>query len=272
MHRLKYVLLLLFCWMTSGVFAQQDSSYELKRAVDGDIVDFTVDNLGNLYLLSADNRLKKTSSSGDSLAVYNDVRFFGKIYSIDATNPLKILLYYRDFSTIVALDRYLAVINTIDLRTTLNIYQARAIALAYDNNIWVYDDLEAKLKRVGDDGSLVDQTNDIRQLVDSVPDPFLISDQSGLVYLCDTIKGIYVFDHYGAYKNRLSLRGYQDFNVIDKYILARDQHYFYKYQMGGVDVQREQIPSGFLPAIKITIMPSSIYVLKHNRLEIYTRR
>src|SRR5882724_3195432 len=209
--------------------AQPDTNFVLNKTLRGDIADFAVDNLGNIYLLNSDNQLKKIGPAGDSLAVYNDVRRYGKIYSMDVTNPLKVLLYYREFATIVMMDRFLNVVNTIDLRS-LNIFQAKAIGLAYDNNVWIYDDQEAKLKRIRDDGSLVNATTDIRQFVDVVPDPSLVADQSGLVYLYDTAKGVYIFDHYGAFQKHLQLTGWKDFSVIEKSLLGRDQHYFFRYQ------------------------------------------
>jgi hypothetical protein len=274
--KLKRILLALLVWMAFllAVYpcqAQKDKEFLLVKTIQADIADFTVDNLGNIYLLSPENQLKKLSPEGDSLAVFNEVRRYGKIYSMDVTNPLKILLYYKEFETIVVVDRFLNIINTIDLRN-LNIFQAKAIGLAYDNNVWVYDELEAKLKRIGDDGSLIDQTTDIRQIVDSVPDPIVIIDQSGLVYLYDTTKGVYVFDHYGAFKNHLPLTGWEDFTVIEKNILGRNHQFFFRYQLGDIDVQQEPIPSAYLPSPKIDIMPSSIYVLKQKGLEIYSRR
>jgi hypothetical protein len=123
--RILYIGLWLMA-VVSGVDAQPDSLYKLSRTIKADIVDFRVDNLGNIYLLSSDNQLKKVNENGDSLAVFNDVRRFGKIYSIDVTNPLKILVYYREFGTIIMLDRFLNNINTIDLRSH-DIYQAKAI-------------------------------------------------------------------------------------------------------------------------------------------------
>src|ERR1700759_3033364 len=166
----------------SGVTA---SSFVLNLTIAQDIVDFDIDNLGNIYVINGDNQLKKLGPKGDSLAVFNDVRRYGKIASIDVTNPLKILVYYRDFTTIIELDRFLNIINTIDLRTQ-NILQAKAVGLAYDNNVWVFDELDAKLKRIGDDGTLVDQTTDFRQLFDTLPDPASIRDREGLVYLYDS--------------------------------------------------------------------------------------
>jgi hypothetical protein len=249
----------------------QQSIFVLSKTIPADAVDFTVDNLGNIYLLSKDNRLKKLNANGDSVAVFNDVSRYGTVWSIDATNPLKLLIFYREFTMIVELDRYLNIINTIDLRS-LNILQAKAIGLAYDNNIWVYDELDTRLKRIRDDGSLADQTNDFRQLFDSVPDPSVIIDQGGLVYLYDRVRGVYAFDHYGTVKTHVFLPGWLDFNVIDKSILGRNRQKFFKYQLSTLDVQEQPIPAEYRDAIKIRITPSSIYALKKTGLEVYSRR
>jgi hypothetical protein len=258
--------------------AQQTSSagavpgdFQLTLTLSEDIVDFTVDNLGNIYLLNSNNQLKKVDPKGDSLAVFNDVRRYGKIASVDATNPLKILVYYREFTTVIELDRFLNIVNTIDLRKQ-NILQARAIGLAYDNNVWVFDELDARLKRIGDDGSLVDQTTDFRQLFDSVPDPAVIRDQGGYVYLYDPAKGVYIFDHYGALKSHLDLQGWQDFDVIGKNLLGRDDHDLYRYQPGTLDLQEQPIPGAYRDAIRIRITPTIVYVLKKTGLEVYSKK
>ncbi|HLI92121.1 MAG TPA: hypothetical protein VKU83_00860, partial [Puia sp.] len=73
------------------------SGFALTLQLPQNIVDFNVDNLGNIYVINRDNQLKKLSPRGDSLAVFNDVIRYGKVASIDVTNPLKILVYYRDF-------------------------------------------------------------------------------------------------------------------------------------------------------------------------------
>lgn len=275
--RLHLILLIMTALMGQPMLAQEPAegvstaSFHLILTIPSDIVYFTVDNLGNIYVLNGDNQLKKLSPRGDSLAVFNDVRRYGKIATIDATNPLKILVYYREFTTVIELDRFLNIVNTIDLRKQ-NILQAKAVVLAYDNSVWVYDELDAKLKRIGDDGSLADQTNDFRQLFDSVPDPASICDQEGLVYLYDPAKGVYIFDHYGTLKTHLDLRGWKDFDVIGKNMLGRDDTNFYRYQPGTLNMQEEPIPAAYQGASHIHITPTVIYVLKKTGLEIYSRK
>jgi hypothetical protein len=260
-----------------GLLAQEvqggavPESFQLTLTLTQDIVDFDIDNLGNIYVINAGNQLKKLGPKGDSLAVFNDVRRYGKIASIDATNPLKILVYYRDFTTILELDRFLNIINSIDLRP-LNILQAKAVGLAYDNNVWVFDELDARLKRIADDGTLVDQSTDFRQLFDTVPDPAVVRDRDGLVYLYDSARGVYVFDHYGTLKTHLDLAGWKDFEVIGKNLLGRDEKNFYRYQPGTLNMQEQPIPAEYEGASHIRITPTAIYVLKKNGLEVYSRK
>jgi len=266
----RYIIILCVLVM-QHVSAQRASDFVLSRTIEGDLAGFTVDNLGNIYVLNNANQLKKLSPAGDSLAVFNDVRRFGKVSFVDVTNPLKIVVYYREFTMIIELDRFLNIVNTIDLRK-LNILQAKAVGFSYDNNVWVYDELDAKLKRVADDGSLVDQTTDFRLIFDSAPDPSILRDQGGYVYLYDTVKGVYIFDHYGALKNHITLPGWKDFDVLDKNMLGRDTHSFFRYQQGTLDMQEEPIPAYALDALQVRITPAAIYVLKKTGLEVYTRQ
>ncbi len=269
--RFNFLLIISLFFILQTARAQNDSSFSLTRTMQADVADFTVDNVGNVYLLTKNNLLKKFDQNGDSVTVFNAVTRFGDISYIDVSNPLKILLYYKDFATIVEVDRFLNILNTIDLRS-LGIFQVKAIGLAYDNNLWIYDELDAKLKRIGDDGTLIDQTTDFRQLFDTIPDPSLITDQGGLVYLYDVAKGVYVFDHYGTLKSHVQLNGWRDFTVIDKNLVGRNDRYFLKYQLGKITIQQEPLRDAYLNASKIKITQSAIYVLKKNMLEIYTRR
>lgn len=194
------------------------------------VADFTTDNLGNIYLLTATNQIKKISEKGDSIGVYNDVKRYGKIYSIDATNPLKILVYYRDFSTIIILDRLLSVQATVDLRKQ-NISQARAITSSYDNNIWVFDEMESKLKKVDETGRILFESTDLRQVFDQVPVPQSLQDRDGQLYLYDSSKGLLVFDYYGARRNNLQLLHLTNLQVIDKNtITATDRTHIFLYK------------------------------------------
>jgi len=95
----------LFLLSLASANAQNDTLFKRVRYIKGDIKAFGVDNLENIYVLSSLGQLKKLNEKGDSVAVFNDIKKYGEASQIDVSNPLKVLLYYRDFSTIVILTR-----------------------------------------------------------------------------------------------------------------------------------------------------------------------
>lgn len=255
----------------SASYSQADPVLLHVKSIPGAVADFKVDNLGYIYILDQKGQLKKISPSGDSIAVFNDVRRNGKGYSVDVSNPLKVLLYYKDFGTVVVLDRFLNTRSIIDLRKQ-NLFQVKAIGQAYDNNIWVFDELESKLKKIGDDGKIIDQSTDFRMVFDSMPSPQFIVDQDKLVYLYDSLKGVYIFDHYGAFKSRVQLRGWTDFIVINHTLYGRDQQFLYKYEPGTLNLRKFRIPPPIQNARRIYITPLHLYVLRDNLLDVFSYR
>ena len=254
-------------------FAQPDSILKVSRiqTLKGDIKDFSTDNLGNIYLLTATNQIKKVAENGDSTAVYNDVKRYGKIYSVDATNPLKVLVYYKDFSAVVVLDRLLNVQAAIELRKQ-NILQVTAVTSSYDNNIWLYDELDSKIKKVDDNGNVLLESTDFRQIFDSVPSPLAMYDRDGFLYLYDPKKGLMVFDYYGGSKNNYQLLLLSDLQVIDKNtITARDSNHILLYKPARFQLFSFKAFEHQDRFIKINFNGRKIYCLtKNGELEIYT--
>lgn len=263
--------LIIFVMLAGSVagFAQKDIPPQLVQTIKGGYVDFTIDNLGNIFLLDSNNQLKKLAPNGDSVAIFNDVRKYGKVFSINADNPLKILVYYRDFGTIVVLDRLLNIRTTIDLRKQ-NIFQAKAICQSYDNAIWVYDEGEAKLKRVGDDGNVIDQSGDFRLQLDEAPAPSSIEDHDRLVYLYDSTKGLLVFDYFGTLKNKLLFTGWEDFQLAGKFMIGRKGVLLERYQLSTLVIEEKTLPAILKNTDKMRIALDHLYCLRNGSLYIYS--
>ena len=269
MKRNLYILLIYFIALPG--FSQSDTSFQLLKVLKGDIVNFTVDNLDNIYILNSRNQIKKYNANGDSVAIFNDVKKFGKATLVDVSNPLKVVLYYKDFATVVMLDRFLNVLNTIDLRKQ-NIFQARAIAQSYDNKIWVFDELENKLKKIDEDGKLLQETPDFRLLFDRSVMPTKIFDENKYVYLYDSLRGINVFDYYGALKNNIIITGWQNFKVTGKYIFGSKADTLYRYDISNFMYDEWTMPEELIKSKAFNFTSSRLYALKKDSVEIYTIR
>jgi len=268
---MKRVLNFILIFSSLLLNAQEDTAFKLLRTINGDIVDFAVDNLDNVYLFNSTNQLKKLNAHGDSVAVYNDVKRYGRAAYIDVSNPLRLLLYYKDFSTIVTLDRLLNIRSVIDLRKN-NILQVKAIGLAYDNNIWLYDEVNSKLKKIDEQGKTVLETPDFRLLFGDAPSPESIFDRDGYVYMYDPLKGVYVFDYYGALKNKILITGWKDFRVAGKYIYGITNDTLQRYQITTFRVDDEKLAPPLWPVLSLGFTPTRLYALKKDAVEIYSLR
>ena len=204
-----------------------------------------MDHLGNLYLVSSTGQVKKIGPKGDSLAVYNQLRNFGLLTSLDVTNPLKILLFYRDFSTIVILDRFLSAISTVQLKP-MGILQPSAIGLSYDNNIWVFDEYDSRLKKINEQGKNLLETAELRNALNESISPQWIRNDNGLVYLADSLHGIYLFDNYGSFKRKLPLIRWNSFLVRGQQLLTGYADHFSLYNLSTSLETSWQKPS-FIP-------------------------
>lgn len=249
--------------------AQSDTSFQFIKTIHGDIADFAVDNLDNIYILSSRNQVKKLDAKGDSVAVFNDVRRFGNATLIDVSNPMKILLYYKDFSTIVMLGRFLNVLGAVDLRNQ-NIFQVKAVGLSFDNNIWIYDEEENKLKKIDGDGKVLLGTPDFRLLFGEAPTPQSIFDEDKYVYLYDSAQAVFVFDYYGTLKNKILISGWQNFKVAGKYIFGTSNNTLHRYEIRNFRLDEWKLPEQLSQSLSFHFTSGYLYVLKKDEINIYS--
>ena len=249
--------------------AQGDSSFQLIKTLNEKVTDVAVDNLGNIYLLTASDAIKKLNAAGDSVGIFNEVKRFGKLTSIIVSNPLKILLYYKDFSKVVILDRQLSVRSVIDLRK-LNIIQTSAIGLSYDNNIWLFDEYENKLKRISEDGTILMQTDDFRNIFSSAFIPLQIIDENEFVYLYDAASGVLVFDHYGTYKKKIPITGWRNIAVANTYILGTEGSSIHYYNTSTLLQRSKDLPLNSVDGFNYYIRSNKIFAWSKDGLRIYT--
>ncbi len=266
---MKCLFIILICFATTFASAQvNDTAFALVKTYRGDITGAAMDNLDNLYLISSTGQVKKFGPKGDSIGVFNGIRNNGKLYSIDVTNSLKPLLFYKDFSSVVILDRFLANRSTINLRK-YNILQPSAIALSYDNNIWVYDVYDNKLRKIDEAGNIQLETSDFRQLFGKGFSPQKIINDNGLVYLADSATGIFVFDNYGTFKKKLDLKGWNNIEVRNGNIVRLNSSEIVVYNPATFSEQRQKFPARFTPYIRSFTNSNKLITFSQDSLRIY---
>lgn len=93
------------------------------------------DAFGWEYVI-ADNEFRKQKDG--RVLKYKNLAL-GEIYKADLQNPLKIVLFYRKFNTVVLLDNQLNATSVISFNELTKPIIAEAAGLASQNRLWIYD-------------------------------------------------------------------------------------------------------------------------------------
>ena len=168
----------------------------------------------------------------------------------------------------MVLDRYLIKRNSINFRNQ-GIFSVQSIATSYDNYIWLFDDQDFKLKKINDDGKLLQESTDFRMIFDSVPSVVKLIDRENYVYLYDRDKGFYIFDYYGAFKNRLAFLRWENVEVSGKMMYGFRDNKLYSYELNSLLLKEYLLPAFFGNYNAIKAMNGKVYVLKDDRIDIY---
>lgn len=265
---IRSYLLIVFSLCVHLLSAQELRSVQKIKTLRGDFTYFMPDDLGNVFALTASGQLKKYNTNFDSTGVLNEIRRYGRLHSISGENPLRSLLFFREFRTILVLDRMMQVVNKVDLRKA-QIFQVQAVAQSYDNMIWVFDEQESKLKKIDVEGKLVFESADLRLIFSDAISPSTIFDMGGYVYLYDEKHGLFIFDNYGALKNRIALLGWKNVQPLGNSIVGRKENQMLLYMPNTIDIKAVNLPDEIIGDERVRFGMNGYYVLDREGINLY---
>ncbi|MEL6720508.1 MAG: hypothetical protein AAFP82_17510, partial [Bacteroidota bacterium] len=140
-------------------YSYSQSTLELIQSIPTAAKSIHLDQLHQLYFVTLDNRLLKIDAKGEQQFEYSN-SLLGDITLVDVTDPLNIAIYYADYQTLVLLDRNLTELQIISL-FELGFGQVTAIGISNNQNIWLYDENDFKLKRINRQGKVVLESGDL---------------------------------------------------------------------------------------------------------------
>ena len=241
---------------------------ELIKTITGNFSYFNVDVFNNLYLINAKNQLIKYNEKGDSVGVFNDLRKYGKLSFIDVSNPFKILAFFNEYKYVVTLDQLLTFRNAINLRSK-DFFNVSTIATSYDNNIWIFDERDFKLKKINDIGQSLLESADLRIISEETPKPTAIVQSKEQIFLYDENKGFFIFDNYGAYKNKIPLLKWKHPDVSNNKLLGFETDTIYTYELNSLNLKEWRMPSVIQDYEDLKFYNNHLFVLKKGTLNIY---
>ncbi|HEY0092097.1 MAG TPA: hypothetical protein VGB43_06375 [Flavobacterium sp.] len=100
------------------------------------------DQFASYYFIN--NNIFTKIQPGGSLEYKNILK--GNLASADINNPLLILLFYKDFNSIVLVDHQLNEVRQINFNENTDFQiQAHAAGIASQNRVWIYDGLNQRI-------------------------------------------------------------------------------------------------------------------------------
>ncbi|WP_396196545.1 hypothetical protein [Flavobacterium sp.] len=136
MH-LKHHLLFWLCGLLSiNAISQTTINVEKLDSISWDIDRYLgFDQQLNQYAIKDNVVLKRTKNE---VLVYKNLSL-GKIERVDFQNPLQLVVFYKEFNTLVLLDNQLNETKRIDFNLSPTFIQLEAMGLSAQNQLWVYD-------------------------------------------------------------------------------------------------------------------------------------
>jgi hypothetical protein len=164
------------------------------------------DVLGSYYYIK--NNVFYKIKGRDSLE-YKNISL-GKITKVDLQNPLKIVLFYENFNTVILLDNQLNETQKINFSENTTPIVTTAIGIASQNQLWVYNSLNQQI-------GLYDYLkNDYRTISTSFPESIkYYQSDFNYFYWIDEKNNWYTCDIFGKTTSKGKISDFDSIEIIN---------------------------------------------------------
>ncbi|TXK49383.1 hypothetical protein FVR03_06505 [Pontibacter qinzhouensis] len=272
------LLCLLLLWLATAPLVAQTLPVEVRQPSPlqfshsiaiGSPIAVSVDRNNSIYIVDRNRNLTKLDSLGQVQVVFSPPSK-GRPSSVEAWNPMKVLLFYEDRQEIMLLDRFMRPISQTSLADYGYTGTIKAATLSSDDSFWIYNESDFTLSKLDQRfrkanietslGLILDRERlDVRQL----------REYQNMLYMLDANGGVFIFDNLGNYKSKLPVAGLSYFNFKENelYYLKDNRLHFY-------DLYKQQTRSINLPEEKnyryALTGNRHIYLFTDKEVEIYT--
>jgi uncharacterized protein (DUF2384 family) len=195
-----------------------------------------VDKLGNIYLIRNDEIEKY--KEGVPIKKYSRKQY-GNITHVDASNAIRIMLFYKNANKIIFLDNQMSEnSDIIDLFKLLTV-TATAVCNSSNNQFWVFDANNAELLKISNDLAISSRTGNLNNQMDEKINPSTLKEINNQLYLSDKTHGVFVFDYFGTLIKKIPIKGVEKFDVVNDYIIfSNKKNELFRYHLLSFETQK----------------------------------
>lgn len=241
------------------------NEYKLVSTVSVQGNAFKTDILDNVYIIK-DKTLTKYNTSGEKLFTYNNN--LGNISFIDATDPFKILVFYKDFNQIIFLDKTLSIIGSPILLDNLGFDGCELVCSSSTGSFWLYNSQTTQLILIDKNLQIKLQSVSINSILSVNSKPNYMIEKTDYIYLNVPDRGIMMFDKFGTYNKLLPIQDLHSFQVLNNKIV-----YFKRNKLFSFDAELFVEKSIDIPDTTnvkdVRIEQNKLFIFKENQFLVY---
>lgn len=256
---------LLFCLL---LLTPGKKGLQVDKIINADFHEIQADAMGNCYAISDARNLYKLSEEGDTLFTFEDKSFL--VSHVDASNPLKVLVYASSQNTIKFLDKTLTPINDPIQIDDLGIPVSNAVATSRDNLFWIFDDSSQELKKYNRSMKEVANSGSLTALTGKNIQPFSMLEAEGKVYVVDSLQGVFQFDHLGTYLFNFKNIHAKKISVMGTKIVFLKDNELYLYDTILLEEQKISL-SDSLSAIDFAISRKKMFIMTKENIQVFSK-
>lgn len=256
-------ILLFFISLCSSIKAQE---YTLKGEINNIEGKFTTDPLGNIYIYNKGD-ITKFNSDGIEISRFS-TREFGDISSVDASNPMKVMVVFSDFSKVMILDASLGKNSSLDLSYP-GFQLVKIICSSRESGYWIFDPIDKRLKKITDQLEISGEGTQLRQITEEPLTPLYLFDSGKWLIMSVPEYGFLVFDRFGTYYKTFKSPNKSVFQANGDEILFKENNKMCLINIKSGITQYFILPEND-PEDQCRVEGKQIFLMRKNSLKIFS--
>jgi hypothetical protein len=273
----KLLFSLFLCCLPLLALAQKPTdSLQALQIIDSVEIEneqVTIDSYHNFYVSNFSGTIFRFDSTLSSVNKTSNLVFSPEKNAaaslLDARNPLRLFVFYREFQEYLQLDRFLTPVKTSNLNTQ-QLGFVRLAAPTGDNMLWILDDADFSLKKYDQQSEVVIFKTPLDLLLGTTNyDLRFMVEYQNQVFLVDKNSGILVFDNMGNFLRKIMIQGAIYCNFQHESICFTDSYKIFIQNIYTTQQQIIALPTHIQGKVKrVLLLPTKILLFAGNKVYI----
>lgn len=254
----------MWCLVVLNAHAQQKLSLLKEEPVNAHLVQYDV--LGNRYTLEPKVLTKwdRVQNMHYAFSLLSN----GIPSQIDCSNPMHVMLFYKDNQTLTWLDNTLSLNQNAVSLAEFGYLQVEAVGNSARPGYWLFDKSSDQLIFINREFQTELESGNLFQLTGSELNPSKILERNAKVYVLDYDYGIYVFDQNAVFLKRIPMEGVSQVEVDDAFLLLGVGNTLLSYHTIDLEIDTLKVFEDSIRTISMTKNTLSIMLV--NRVLYYS--